>query len=327
MNMKTRTLGAQLVVPEVGYGCMGLSGIYGPVDDEASIRLIHEVVDLGVTLLDSSDAYGNGHNETVVGRALSGIRDRVTLVTKFGQIRKPEGTTICGTPEYVKQACEASLKRLNVDCIDLYFQHRVDKTVPIEETVGAMADLVKAGKVRYLGLSEVSVANLRKAHLVHPITAVQSELSIWSRQDERDILPACHELGIGYLAYSPLGRGFLTGTVTTTENLDDKDTRKNHPRFNAENIKKNAHIAQSVQAMAAQKGVTAAQLAIAWVLSKGHDIVPIPGTKSIQRVKENIAAANIVLTSSDITALDSIAPIGATQGDRYPALNLTHIDR
>ena len=306
---------------------MGLSGVYGPADDDASIRLIHEVVDLGITLLDSSDAYGNGHNEAVVGRALAGIRDRVTLVTKFGQIRKPEGTLICGTPEYVKQACEASLKRLNVDCIDLYFQHRVDKTVPIEETVGAMADLVQAGKVRCLGLSEVSVANLRRAHSVHPITAVQSELSIWSRQDERDILPACRDLGIGYLAYSPLGRGFLTGTVTTTEHLDEKDTRKNHPRFNAQNIQKNAHIAQSVQAMATQKGVTAAQLAIAWVLHKGQDIVPIPGTKSIQRVKENMAAADVVLTPADMAALDSIAPIGVTQGDRYPAMNLNHIDR
>ena len=316
-----------MVVPEVGYGCMGLSGIYGPVDDEASIHLIHELVDLGVTLLDSSDAYGNGHNETVVGRALSGIRDRVTLVTKFGQIRKPEGTTICGTPEYVKQACEASLKRLNVSCIDLYFQHRVDKTVPIEETVGAMADLVKAGKVRYLGMSEVSVANLIKAHQVHPITAVQSELSIWSRQDELDILPACHELGIGYLAYSPLGRGFLTGMVTTIDHLDGKDTRKNHPRFNAENIQKNAHIAQSVKNIANQKGVTAAQLAIAWVLYKGQDIVPIPGTKSIQRVKENIAAAKIVLSPAEMSELDSIAPIGATQGDRYPPMNLNHIDR
>jgi len=325
--MKTRTLGSKLSVPEIGYGCMGLSGIYGPVNDEASIKLIHEVVELGVTLLDSSDAYGSGHNETVLGRALSGIRDRVILVTKFGQIRKPEGTTICGTPEYVKQACEASLKRLNVDCIDLYFQHRVDKTVPIEETVGAMADLVKAGKVRYLGLSEVSVSNLKRAHQVHAITAVQSELSIWSRQDELDVLPACRELGIGYLAYSPLGRGFLTGMVTTIDTLDEKDTRKNHPRFNAENIKKNAHIAQSVQNMAKQKGVTAAQLAIAWVLNKGPDVVPIPGTKSIQRVKENIAAANIVLSPAEMSELDSIAPIGATQGGRYPQMNLIHIDR
>lgn len=325
--MKTRTLANQLVVPQIGYGCMGLSGIYGPVDDEHSIGLIHEVVDLGVTLLDSSDAYGSGHNETLLGKALKGIRERVTLITKFGQIRKPEGTTICGTPQYVKQACEASLKRLQVDCIDLYFQHRVDKTVPIEETVGAMSDLVKAGKVRFLGMSEISVNNLRKAHATHPITAVQSELSLWSRQDELDILPTCTELGIGYLAYSPLGRGFLTGTVKSIEHMDAKDTRKSHPRFNDENIQKNSHIAQKIQELAQKRQVTSAQLAIAWVLHKSSNIVPIPGSKSLSRVKENIKAADISLSEEDIKELNDIAPHGAVQGERYPDFNFVHIDR
>ena len=325
--MKTRKLSTHLEVPEIGYGCMGLSGIYGPIDDAHSIGLIHEVVDLGVTLVDSSDAYGSGHNETVLGQALKGIRDRVTLITKFGQIRKPEGTTICGTPEYVKKACDESLKRLQVDCIDLYFQHRVDKTVPIEDTVGAMSDLVKAGKVRFLGMSEISASNLRRAHATHPITAVQSELSIWSRQDELDILPTCRELGIGYLAYSPLGRGFLTGTVKSIENMDAKDTRKSHPRFKDENIKKNFHITQKIHDLALKKGVTSAQLAIAWVLHKGMDIVPIPGSKSIERVKENIKASEIVLSEEEIDLLNQIAPTGAVQGERYPDFNLVHIDR
>lgn len=325
--MKTRTLGGKLIVPEVGYGCMGLSGIYGPSNDEASIALVRKIVDMGVTMLDSADAYGNGHNEELLGKALAGIRDKVTLITKFGQQRKPEGTTVCGTPEYVRQACEASLKRLKVDAIDLYFQHRVDKSVPIEDTVGAMADLIKQGKVKYIGLSEVSAANLRRAHKVHPITAVQSELSLWSRQDETDILPACRELGIGYVAYSPLGRGFLTGTVTGREGLDAKDTRQSHPRFAKENIGENLKLAEKLKAMAAKKGVTSAQLSLAWVLAKGKDIVPIPGTKSEARVRENVAAADIMLTDAEIRSLEEIAPIGATKGERYPAANFAHIDR
>jgi aryl-alcohol dehydrogenase-like predicted oxidoreductase len=325
--MKTRTLGGKIIVSEVGYGCMGLSGIYGPADDDASIALIHKIVDLGVNFLDSADAYGNGHNEQVVGKALKGIRHKVILATKFGQQRKPEGTTICGTPEYVRQACEASLKRLDLEYIDLYFQHRVDKTVPIEDTVGAMAELVKQGKVRYLGLSEVSAANLRRAHKVHPITAVQSELSLWSRQDEADILPACRELGVGYTAYSPLGRGFLTGTVSGREGLDAKDTRQNHPRFAPENIAENLKLAEKLKALAAKKGCTPAQLALAWVLAKGNDIVPIPGTKSEARVRENIAAADIVLSSAEVKALEEIAPIGATKGDRYPAPMMKALDR
>lgn len=325
--MKTRTLGGRITVPEIGYGCMGLSGIYGPADDAASIELVRQIVDLGVTMLDSSDAYGSGHNEEVLGRALKGIRERVFLITKFGQQRKPEGTTICGTPAYVREACEASLKRLGVAHIDLYFQHRVDKTVPIEDTVGAMAELVAQGKVRHIGLSEVSVANLRRAHQVHPVAAVQSELSLWSRQDEADILPTCRELGIGYIAYSPLGRGFLTGAISGRDSLDAKDTRQSHPRFAAENLAENLKIAEKLKALAAPMGVTPAQLALAWVLHKGQDIVPIPGTKSLARVRENIAAAEIVLDALQMRALEAIAPIGSVKGERYPAANLAHIDR
>ncbi len=325
--MKMRTLGNAFTVPEIGYGCMGLSGIYGPADDEESIALLRKVVDLGVSVLDSSDAYGNGHNETLLGRAIKGIRDRVFLISKFGQQRRPEGTTICGRPEYVQSACDASLARLQVDHIDLYFQHRVDKTVPIEETVGAMADLVRRGKVRHLGLSEVSVANLRRACATHPIAAVQSELSLWSRQDELDVLPACRELGVGYIAYSPLGRGFLTGTVSGREGMDAKDTRQSHPRFDGENIAENRKLADRLASFAASKGITPAQLALAWVLHKGDDIVPIPGSKREARVRENISAADVSLNADDMRELDAMAPIGVTRGERYPAVNFVHIDR
>jgi aryl-alcohol dehydrogenase-like predicted oxidoreductase len=325
--VKTRLLGTTLNVPAIGLGCMGLSGIYGPADDNASVALLREAVDLGCTLLDTSDAYGNGHNETVVGRALRGLRDRVVLVTKFGQQRRPEGTVICGTPAYVREACDASLKRLGVDHIDLYLQHRVDQTVPIEETVGAMADLVRQGKVRHLGLSEVSVAKLRRAHAVHPIAAVQSELSLWSRQDEADILPACRELGVGYMAYSPLGRGFLTATVRGREGLDAKDTRMNHPRFAPEHAAANARIADGLEAMAAERGLTAAQLALAWVLHQGEGIVPIPGTKTAVRLRENLAAADVALDEAALRALEALAPSGSTSGERYPPATLAHIDR
>ncbi|MSQ20639.1 MAG: aldo/keto reductase [Betaproteobacteria bacterium] len=325
--MKTRTLGGQITVNEVGYGCMGLSGIYGASDDAQSIALVRRIVDLGVNFFDSADAYGNGHNEELLGKALKGIRDKIVLATKFGQQRKPEGTIICGTPEYAQSACEASLKRLGIETIDLYFQHRVDKNVPIEDTIGAMAKLVKQGKVRHLGLSEVSVANLRRAAKVHPIVAVQSELSLWSRQDELDVLPVCRELGIGYTAYAPLGRGFLTGTVSGREALDAKDTRQSHPRFAPENIGENLKLAAKLKTLAASKGCTQAQLALAWILAKGKDIVPIPGTKSESRVVENMQAADIVLSAAEIKALEEIAPIGVTKGDRYPAANMKAIDR
>ena len=326
--MKQRTLGGKLKVSAIGYGCMGLSGTYGTANDEQSIALLRKVVDLGINMLDSADAYGPFHNEEVVGKALKGIRDKVILATKFGQVRKPDGTrTICGTPEYVREACDASLKRLGIDRIDLYYQHRVDKSVPIEDTVGAMAELVKAGKVRYLGLSEVSAANLRRAHKVHPITAVQSELSLWSRQDEADILPACRELGVGYVAYSPLGRGFLTGTVQAPDALEANDVRRMMPRFNADNIGHNMQIAKQLAELARAKGVTPAQLAIAWVLAKGDDVVPIPGSRSEARVKENIAAAEIKLSAAEIKALDALAPTTVVKGDRYGAAMMGAIDR
>lgn len=326
--MKQRTLGGKLKVSAIGYGCMGLSGTYGTANDEQSIALLRKVVDLGINMLDSADAYGPFHNEEVVGKALQGIRDKVILATKFGQVRKPDGTrTICGTPEYVREACDASLKRLGIDRIDLYYQHRVDKSVPIEDTVGAMAGLVKAGKVRYLGLSEVSAANLRRAHKVHPITAVQSELSLWSRQDEADILPACRELGVGYVAYSPLGRGFLTGTVQAPDALEANDVRRMMPRFNADNIGHNMQIAKQLAELARAKGVTPAQLALAWVLAKGDDVVPIPGSRSEARVKENIAAAEIKLSAAEIKALDGLAPTTVVKGDRYGAAMMGAIDR
>jgi len=326
--MKQRTLGGKLKVSAIGYGCMGLSGTYGTANDEQSIALLRKVVDLGINMLDTADAYGPFHNEEVVGKALKGIRDKVILATKFGQVRKPDGTrTICGTPEYVREACDASLKRLGIDRIDLYYQHRVDKSVPIEDTVGAMAELVKAGKVRYLGLSEVSAANLRRAHKVHPITAVQSELSLWSRQDEADILPACRELGVGYVAYSPLGRGFLTGTVQAPDALESNDVRRMMPRFNADNIGHNMQIAKQLAELARAKGVTPAQLAIAWVLAKGDDIVPIPGSRSQARVAENIAATEIALSAAEIKALDALAPATGVKGDRYGAAMMGAIDR
>jgi aryl-alcohol dehydrogenase-like predicted oxidoreductase len=308
---------------------MGLSGTYGAAKDEESIAILRKAVELGINMLDTADAYGPFHNEEVVGKALKGIpRNKVIVATKFGQVRKPDGSrTICGTPEYVREACDASLKRLGIDVIDLYYQHRVDKSVPIEDTVGAMAGLVKAGKVRYLGLSEVSAANLRRAHKVHPITAVQSELSLWSRQDEVDILPACRELGIGFVAYSPLGRGFLTGTVQTQDALEASDVRRMMPRFNADNIGHNLQLARRLAELARAKGVTPAQLAIAWVLAKGPDVVPIPGTRKEARLAENIKATEIKLSAAEIKSLDDAAPIGAAKGDRYGAMMMGTIDR
>jgi aryl-alcohol dehydrogenase-like predicted oxidoreductase len=326
--MKQRTLGGRLAVSEIGYGCFGLSGVYGAADDQKSIAVIHKAVELGVTMLDTADSYGPFHNEELVGKALKGIRDKVIVATKFGQVRLPDGSrTIRGTPEYVREACEASLKRLGIDRIDLYYQHRVDKNVPIEDTVGALAELVKAGKVRYLGLSEVGPANLRRAHKVHPITAVQSELSLWSRQDETDILPACRELGVGFVAYSPLGRGFLTGTVQAPDKLEASDVRRTMPRFEAENLGHNLELARRIAELARAKGVTPAQLALAWVLAKGPDVVPIPGTRSEARLVENLKAAEVVLSAADVRALDAAAPIGVVKGERYGAWMMGTIDR
>ena len=326
--MKQRTLGGKITVAEIGYGCFGLSGVYGAADDAESIAIIRKAVELGVTMIDTADAYGPFHNEELVGKALKGIRDKVILATKFGQRFNPDGTrSICGTPDYVRSACEASLKRLGVDSIDLYYQHRVDKTVPIEDTVGAMAELVKAGKVRHLGLSEVSAANLRRAHKVHPIAAVQSELSLWSRQDEADVLPACRELGVGYVAYSPLGRGFLTGTVESSEKFEAKDVRRTMPRFNAENLDHNLQVVWRLEELARAKGATPAQLALAWVLAKGENVVPIPGTRREARLVENLKAADIKLAAADIKSLETLAAAGAVKGERYGAMMMGTVDR
>jgi len=326
--MKQRTLGGRLAVSELGYGCFGLSGVYGAADDEQSIRVIRKAVELGVTMLDTADAYGPFHNETLLGQALRGIRDKVIVATKFGQIRKPDGTRgVLGTPEYVREACHASLKRLGIDTIDLYYQHRIDKTVPIEDTVGAMAGLVKAGKVRYLGLSEVGPATLRRAHKVNPITAVQSELSLWSREDETDVLPACRELGVGYVAYSPLGRGFLTGTVTAAAALEQNDVRRTMPRFEAANIAQNTELVRRIGEVARAKRATVAQLALAWVLAKGSDVVPIPGTRSEARLAENLGAAAIALSPAEVAGLEAAAPVGAVKGERYGAWMMGTIDR
>jgi aryl-alcohol dehydrogenase-like predicted oxidoreductase len=326
--MKQRTLGGKITVAEIGYGCFGLSGVYGAADDNESIAIIRKAVELGVTMIDTADSYGPFHNEELVGKALKGIRDKVLLATKFGQRFHPDGTrTMCGTPDYVRSACEASLKRLGVDTIDLYYQHRVDKTVPIEDTVGAMAGLVKAGKVRHLGLSEVSVANLRRAHKVHPIAAVQSELSLWSRQDEADILPACRELGVGYVAYSPLGRGFLAGKVESSEKFEAKDVRRTMPRFSAENLDHNLQVVWRLEELARAKRATPAQLALAWVLAKGEDVLPIPGTRRQERLVENLKAAEITLTAADIKALESLAAADAVKGERYGAFMMGTVDR
>jgi aryl-alcohol dehydrogenase-like predicted oxidoreductase len=330
--MRKRTLGKNpggtITVSEIGYGCFGLSGVYGAANDAESIKIIHRAVELGVTFLDTADAYGPFHNEELVGKALPGIRDKVILATKFGQRFNPDGTrSICGTPDYVRSACEGSLKRLGVDYIDLYYQHRVDKSVPIEETVGAMAELVKAGKVRHLGLSEVSVANLRRAHKVHPITAVQSELSLWSRQDEADILPACRELGVGYVAYSPLGRGFLTGTVESSEKFEQKDVRRSMPRFTAANLDHNLQLVWQLGELARAKNATPAQLALAWVLAKGPDVVPIPGTRREARLEENLKAADVTLTAPEIERLEKLAAIGVVKGERYGEFMMGTVDR
>ncbi len=326
--MKNRTLGGKLAVSEIGYGCFGLSGVYGAANDAESIALVRKAVELGVTMIDTSDSYGPFHNEELLSKALSGIRDKVILATKFGQRFNPDGTrSMCGTPEYVHSACEGSLKRLKVDRIDLYYQHRVDKSVAIEETVGAMAELVKAGKVRYLGLSEVSAANLKRAHKVHPITAVQSELSLWSRQDEADILPACRELGVGYVAYSPLGRGFLTGAVESSERFEEKDVRRTMPRFSAANLDHNLHLVWQLGELARAKGATPAQLALAWVLAKGPDVVPIPGTRREARLVENLAAADIKLSAADLKSLEEIAKIGVVKGERYGEMMMGTVDR
>ncbi len=321
--MKSRKLGSHgLEVSAMGLGCMGMSAFYGALDDAESRATLDRALELGVTFLDTADAYGPHTNEELVGAAIRGRRDKVVLATKFGiklDPANPAARTICGTPEYVKAACDASLVRLGVDHIDLYYQHRVDQSVPIEDTIGAMADLVTAGKVRYLGMSEASPESLRRACKVHPITALQTEYSMWTRDPEDGVLAACRELGIGFVAYSPLGRGFLTGRYRSIEDFDADDYRRHSPRFQGDNFAKNLALVDLVSQIAKDKGVTASQLALAWVMAQGDDVVPIPGTKQRARLEENAAAADVVLTRADLTKIDEIAPKGAAAGERYPA--------
>jgi len=328
--MKTRRLGSQgLVVSEIGLGCMGMSEFYGTADENESIATIHRALDLGVKFLDTADMYGPFTNEMLVGRAIAGRRGEVVLATKFGNERRADGTRlgINGRPEYVRSACDASLQRLGTDHIDLYYQHRVDPTVPIEETVGAMADLVRQGKVRYLGLSEAAPNTIRRAHATHPITALQTEYSLWSRDPEDEILPTVRELGIGFVPYSPLGRGFLTGRFGRFEDLPEGDFRRNSPRFQGENFQKNLELLDRVRAIASEKGVTPAQLALAWLLAQGEDIVPIPGTKHRRYLEENVAAVDTVLTPEDLKRIDEVAPKDAAAGERYPAAAMQTVNR
>jgi len=329
--MTTRQLGRSgLQVSALGLGCMGMSEFYGGGDEAESIATIHRALDRGCTFLDTADMYGPYTNEELVGRAIKGRRQVVVLATKFGIVRDPTNAmvrSISGKPEYVRQACEGSLKRLGVDVIDLYYQHRVDPSTPIEETVGAMAGLVKAGKVRYLGLSEAGVETLRRACRVHPIAALQSEYSLWSRDPEDGILAACRELGIGFVAYSPLGRGFLSGEIKRFDDLAADDYRRFSPRFQGENFSKNLALVERIKAMAAAKRCTASQLALAWTLAQGDDIVPIPGTKRRKYLEENLAAADLRLSRDDLAKIDEIAPKGAAAGMRYPEAMMQFVNQ
>ncbi|HEX8550048.1 MAG TPA: aldo/keto reductase [Abditibacteriaceae bacterium] len=318
--MKTRFLG-ELEVSALGLGCMGMSDFYGDRDDEESVRTLDRAFDLGCTFWDTADMYGPHTNEQLVGKALKGRRDSIVLATKFGNVRDPNDPTvrsINGRPEYVRSACDASLKRLGTDYIDLYYQHRVDANVPIEETVGAMSELVQQGKVRYLGLSEASAETVSRAHKVHPISALQTEYSLWSRDVEDEILPTLRELKIGFVPYSPLGRGFLTGQIKSFEDFEEDDYRRNSPRFQGENFEKNLKLVAKIQEMAQSRGYTAAQLALAWLLHQGDDIVPIPGTKKVARLEENIRALDVKLSTDELAQIDDIAPRGVAAGGRYP---------
>lgn len=324
-----RTLGREgLKVSAIGLGCMGMSDFYGPADTQQSLAVLNHAVDIGVNFLDTADMYGVGANERLLAEVLKSRRDEIVLATKFGNVRAADGAfvRVDGRPEYVRAACDASLQRLGVDHIDLYYQHRVDRSVPIEETVGAMAELVKAGKVRHLGLSEASAATLRRAAAVHPIAALQSEYSLWTRDMEAEVLPTARELGIGFVAYSPLGRGFLTGAIRRIEDLAPDDWRRSNPRFSPENFQRNLGLADTVKQLAQQRGCTPAQLALAWLLGRGDDIVPIPGTRSIARLDENAGAARIVLSAGELRRIDEALAATPAAGERYPQAGMASVN-
>ncbi len=327
--MEQRTLGrGGPDIAAMGLGCMGMSEFYGQTDDRESIATIHRAIELGVTFLDTADMYGVGRNEELVGRAIADRRDKVFLATKFGNVRGEDGSFrgVDGKPDYVRAACEASLKRLKLDVIDLYYQHRVDPTVPIEDTVGAMADLVRQGKVRYLGLSEAAPATIRRAHATHPIAALQTEYSLWSRDPEDEILPTVRELGIAFVAYSPLGRGFLTGQFKQFEDLEADDYRRFSPRFRGENFQRNLDLVRHIEALAQRKGCTPAQLALAWVLAQGADVVPIPGTKRVRYLEDNAGALNVALSPDELAQIDRLLPKGAAAGERYAPTSMAALN-
>lgn len=330
-TMKTRRLGTQgLECSALGLGCMGMSEFYGPTDEKSAVATIDRAVELGITMFDTADMYGPFINEELVGRALRGKRERVIIATKFGNVRDakdPTKRSISGTAAYVREACDASLRRLGVETIDLYYQHRVDTRTPIEETVGAMSDLVRAGKVRYLGLSEAASDTIRRAHKVHPISALQSEYSLWSRDPEGGVLDTCRELGIGLVPYSPLGRGFLTGQIKNIDDLAADDFRRASPRFQGTNFQKNLDLVEKVEAIARAKGCTPAQLALAWVLAQGDNIVPIPGTRHVNRLEENVGALRVTLSREDLRGIDAVAPKGVAAGERYTDAGMKAVNR